>query len=222
MTPRRAEARAAVLADIRNAARAQLAEVGPAALSLRAIARELGMVSSGIYRYVASRDELLTMLVVAGYADLADAVEAAVATRGDAPSRWLRGCRAVRSFALARPHEYALLYGTPVPGYAAPQDTIAPATRVYAALAAPLSGTGGVAAPAPCPRVLASDAAAIVSGLPLDADHATALRFIGALAQLFGLISFELFGHTHGVISDGDAFFDWSVKALGRELGLAG
>ena len=208
------------MADILQTARAQLAVVGPTALSLRAIARELGMVSSGIYRYVASRDELLTMLVTAGYNDLADAVEAAVAPKGDAPTRFLRGCRAVRAFALAQPHEYALLYGTPVPGYAAPQDTIAPATRVYAALASPLSGHAHADAAAPVPHALKSDARAIVDGLPLDADPATALAFLGALAQLFGLISFELFGHTNGVISDDDALFDWSVKALGRNLGL--
>jgi AcrR family transcriptional regulator len=219
MTPRRAEARAAVLGEIRDAARAELAAVGPAALSLRSIARELGMVSSGIYRYVASRDELLTLLVTSGYAELADAVEAAVATKGDAGTRWLRGCRAVRAFGLARPHEYALLYGTPVPDYAAPQDTIAPATRVYAALAAPLSGEASVPA-ARVPPALKLDAQAIVDGLPLAVSPPTALRFLGALAQLFGLVSFELFGHTNGVVTDRDAFFDWSVKALGRDLGL--
>src|SRR5437588_8442455 len=78
MPSRRADARVAVLTEIRDVARAQLAEVGPANLSVRAVAREMGMVSSGIYRYVESRDELLTMLVTEGYAELADAVEAAV------------------------------------------------------------------------------------------------------------------------------------------------
>lgn len=219
MPTRRAENRAAVLTDIRDAARAQLAAVGPTELSLRAIARDLGMVSSGIYRYVESRDELLTMLVSSGYADLADAVEAAVAPKGDASSRWLKGCRAVRAFGLERPHEYALLYGTPVPGYAAPQDTIAPATRVYAALAAPLSGKGHASAH-PLPRSLTKDATAVVHGLPLDADEATAMRFVGVVAHLFGLVSFELFGHMTGVVTDRDTFFDWSVKNLGRDLGL--
>ncbi len=177
------------------------------------------MVSSGIYRYVESRDELLTMLVLSGYGDLAEAVEAAVAGKGDPSTRWLKGCRAVRAFGLERRHEYALLYGTPVPGYAAPQDTIAPATRVYTALAAPLSGKAEAFAH-PLPRSLAKDAGAVVAGLDLDSDQATAMRFVAAVAHLFGLVSFELFGHMTGVVTDRDTFFDWSVKNLGRDLGL--
>jgi AcrR family transcriptional regulator len=217
MPGRRAETRAAVLTDIREAARAQLASDGPAALSLRTIARELGMVSSGIYRYVASRDELLTMLVTSAYEDLAERVEDAAAGKADPSTRWLRACRAVRAFGLERPHEYALLYGTPVIGYAAPQTTIAPATRVYAALASalPRNTKGKQAA---VPRALAGDADEIVAGLGIDADRVTALRFLGAIAQVFGLVSFELFGHMTGVVTDRDAFFDWSVRALGEEL----
>ena len=218
MPGRRAETRAAVLADIRETARAQLATDGAAALSLRSIARDLGMVSSGIYRYVASREELLTMLVSSAYADLADGVEAAAGGKAEPATRWLRACRAVRAFGLARPHEYALLYGTPVPGYAAPQDTIAPATRVYAALASALSGNG--ANELRPPRALAGDADAIIEGLALDVDRGTALRFLGAIAQVFGLVSFELFGHMTGVVTDRGAFFDWSVSALGADLGL--
>jgi AcrR family transcriptional regulator len=218
MSSRRAETRAAVLADIRDAARAQLATDGPAALSLRSIARDLGMVSSGIYRYVESRDELLTMLVASAYADLADSVEAAAAGKAEPATRWLRACRAVRAFGLERPHEYALLYGTPVPGYAAPQDTIAPATRVYAALAGALSGhSSSELRP---PRALTGDADAIIAGLALDVDRGTALRFLGAIAQVFGLVSLELFGHMTGVVTDRAAFFDWTVRALGADLGL--
>lgn len=220
MPGRRAETRAAVLADIREAARTQLAAEGAAALSLRSIARELGMVSSGIYRYVASRDELLTMLVSSGYADLADAVERAVAGNAEAATRWLRGCQAVRTFGLERPHEYALLYGTPVPGYAAPQDTIAPASRVYAALAAPLTQRKPRAATVP--RSLQADADNVIVGLDLEVDRITALRYLGAIAKVFGLVSFELFGHMTGVVTERAAFFDWTARALGEELGLGG
>ena len=126
----RQRVRAELTAEITDAARRQLAEVGAAALSLRAVAREVGMVSSAVYRYFPSRDDLLTRLIIDGY----DSVGAA-AERADDPSaaprdRWLAVCRAVRAWAHAHPHEYGLLYGSPVPGYAAPPDTIPAAARV--------------------------------------------------------------------------------------------
>ena len=93
----RERARAELTADILGLARAQLATVGAAGLSLRAVARELGMVSSAVYRYFPSRDDLLTRLIIEGY----DAVGAA-AEQADDPAmppaeRWLAVCRAVRN-----------------------------------------------------------------------------------------------------------------------------
>src|SRR4051812_34165194 len=127
----RARVRAEMTEEIKAAARRHLAADG-ANLSLRAVARELGMVSSAIYRYFASRDELLTALIVDAYDAIGSAAERAEAAvdRADLRGRWLTACRAVREWALANPHEYALLYGSPVPGYAAPQDTVPPASRV--------------------------------------------------------------------------------------------
>ena len=104
----RERARAEITAEIVRAGRAQLATDGAAALSLRAVARELGMVSSAVYRYVASRDELLTLLVVDAYDELAGAVEAAVARRraGDYQGRLLAAGHAVRDWAVAEPARY--------------------------------------------------------------------------------------------------------------------
>src|SRR5688572_4718158 len=132
----RERARAEITAEILAAARRQLATAGAAGLSLRAVAREVGMVSSAVYRYVASRDELLTLLIVESYDALGAVVEAAAAPRrGRAPAeRFVAAARAVRGWAVANPHEYALLYGSPVPGYEAPQATIGPASRTTLAL----------------------------------------------------------------------------------------
>src|SRR4029077_2093944 len=132
----RERARAEITAEIVRAGRRQLETQGAAALSLRAVARELGMVSSAVYRYVASRDDLLTLLIIEAYDALGDTVEAAAApARGRSPAaRFLAAGRAVRAWALAHPHEYALLYGSPVPGYEAPQDTVGPASRTTLAL----------------------------------------------------------------------------------------
>src|SRR5690554_3135207 len=107
----RERARAEVTSKIVAVARRQLAEVGPADLSLRAVARDLGVVSSAVYRYVASRDELLTLLIVEAYDSLGDHVEATVRASRDAPPlrRWVGAAVAVRSWAIEHPHEYALL-----------------------------------------------------------------------------------------------------------------
>ena len=131
ITGLRERARAEIMTAIKAEARRQLATEGAAALSLRAVARELGMVSSGIYRYVASRDELLTLLIIDAYDALGDEVEqSAKATVRRAPAaRFVAAGRAIRAWAIEHPHEYALLYGSPVPGYAAPEDTIDPASR---------------------------------------------------------------------------------------------
>ena len=128
----RERARAEITGEILSTARQHLARDGAAALSLRAIARDLGMVSSAVYRYVPNRDALLTMLIIDAYDTVGAQVEQAAAAcpRADYLGRFLATCRALRAWALANPHEYALIYGSPVPGYAAPADTIAPATRV--------------------------------------------------------------------------------------------
>lgn len=128
----RARNRAAIEAEILATAGRHLAEQGAAALSLRAVARDLGMASSAVYRYVASRDELLTTLIVAAYTSLGDQVETAVASGPQDPSgRFLTIGRATRAWAVAHPHQWALLFGSPVPGYAAPADrTNEPGTRV--------------------------------------------------------------------------------------------
>ena len=118
-TPRE-RAREQTLQDITRIGREQLAAVGAAALSLRAVARDLGVVSSAVYRYVKSRDELLTLLVVDGYNELGDAVEAAVASAAGPREQFLALGRAVREWALREPARYGLLFGSPVPGYDAP------------------------------------------------------------------------------------------------------
>jgi AcrR family transcriptional regulator len=134
----RERVRAELTREIAEIARRQLATDGAAGLSLRAVAREMGMVSSAIYRYFSSRDELLTALIIDGYNALGAAVEDAegACPRDDYAGRWLAACQAVRAWAVANPHEYALVYGSPVPGYQAPERTIEPATRVAAVLGA--------------------------------------------------------------------------------------
>ncbi len=221
MAGQRERARQAYIADITAEARRQLARDGAAGLSLRSVARELGMVSSAVYRYVASRDELLTLLIVEAYGDLAAAVEAAIGGDDDGRVHWRSACASVRAWAVAHPHEYALLYGSPVPGYSAPQDTIGPATRLYAALVEPVRHRRGRRRPSTVTSpVLEADAERVAAALGFDVGAPVLLAALGAIASLFGLVSFELFGHTNNVITDHDAFFALRVEALADELGL--
>src|SRR5258708_35415158 len=120
----RARVRAEMTAEIKAIARQHLQTDG-ANLSLRAVSRDMGMVSSAIYRYFSSRDELLTALILDAYNSLADTVEAADASVTDRTwlrDRWLASARAVRSWAMTTPAEYALLYGRPGPGLRRPRE----------------------------------------------------------------------------------------------------
>ena len=119
----RERAREELTREIKQEARRQLAVEGAQRLSLRAVARELGMASSALYRYFPSRDDLLTALITDAYNALGEQVEqaaAAVVPATDTRARWYALCATLRAWAKANPHEYALLYGTPVPGYSAP------------------------------------------------------------------------------------------------------
>jgi AcrR family transcriptional regulator len=225
----RERARAEITAEILAAARRQLATAGAAGLSLRAVAREVGMVSSAVYRYVASRDELLTLLIVESYDALGAVVEAAAAPRrGRAPAeRFVAAARAVRGWAVANPHEYALLYGSPVPGYEAPQDTIGPASRTTLALVGivadahrdgHLDASARLAVAVPSP--LRPDLAAIREAAGVDLPDDVVVAMVAAWTQLFGLVSFELFGQTRNVVHQHGALFDATVLAMARGVGL--
>lgn len=223
----RQRARAELTREITAEARRQLAAEGAAALSLRAVARSLGMASSAVYRYFPSRDELLTALIVEAYDSLGEAAEAADAATGttDALVRWRAVGHAIRRWALGHPHEYALVYGSPVPGYRAPQLTVGPASRVTTVMAAVLTGaSGGTAvgdAPDQSPEgpvALAPEAAGAMAGVPGE----VVLRALMAWAQVFGLVSFELFGHFVGVVEDPEALFDAALDRIATFVGLVG
>ena len=221
----RARVRAALTREIVDAARRHLATDGAAGLSLRAVARELGMASSAVYRYFPSRDELLTTLIVEAYDALGAAAEEAAekAARDDLRARLHAACGAVRGWALAHPHEYALVYGSPVPGYAAPQATIGPAARVGVVLSRIVAD--GVAAGVVDPGTGGADAAlapgaAEAVGLPVDPEATVGARVVQVWTALFGLISFEVFGQLHNVVDRREEFFHDAVERLGDLLGL--
>jgi AcrR family transcriptional regulator len=252
ITPSRAatareRARAELSREIKEEARRQLAATGADGLSLRAVARKLGMVSSALYRYYPSRDELLTALIIDAYDALGETAERAIATAGTAGdadaaggagtiggtarARWIAACGAVRDWARSNPHEYALIYGSPVPGYRAPEATIGPAARVPLALvgvlaAAVASGeigrhAAGGEEPPPVDGELAAQAASLASVLSAPEVPPDALvRAVIAWTQLFGMISFELFGQFVGSFDPTDALFANAVVQLAAFVGF--
>lgn len=223
----RERVRAELTSEIKEIALAQLASSGGAALSLRAIAREMGMASSALFRYFHNRDALLTELIIDSYSSLAEAAEAAEdrAHHQSIEDRWAAICHGVRSWAVARPHEYALIFGSPIPGYAAPPGTIAPASRVPLLLgdllgdlrAGPSYDAGAHPEPSESvQRAIDPVRPMMPEGVPSD----LIVRGLMAWTYLFGAVSFEVFGHRHNVVLDEEAFFDHEVRRLAAVLGL--
>jgi AcrR family transcriptional regulator len=213
--------------EIRQVARKQLAQSGAGELSLRAVARELGMVSSAVYRYYPSRDELLTALIIEAYQAVGEAAGSAEGAirRGDYAGRWAALARGMRGWAIEHPQEYALIFGSPVPGYAAPQDTIDPAARIPFLLLAILTeaAAAGRTLPSvagPLPRAVRSDLKALKTLVSSELDEPRLARALMAWTQLVGSISFELFGHLHGVVVNYDAYFGYQMAQIAHDLGL--
>lgn len=211
--------RAAIEAEILTVARRHLAADGAAALSLRAVARDLGMVPSALYRYVASRDDLLTLLIIDAYDALGDAVDAALGALPQDSSvrvRFTTIATTLRTWARGHVPQYALLYGSPVPDYDAPAErTQGPGVRVYLALLTLLAQ----APSAPALRGLDAPVQAAGSGSlePLLADPElagfalapeTLLRGLAAWHLVSGAVTSEVFEQLGpDVSSDPDAMF---------------
>jgi AcrR family transcriptional regulator len=218
---KRQESRERIEREIIAIGRRHLVTEGAAGLSVRAIARELGMVSSAVYRYVASRDDLLTLLLIDAYTELADAVDRARrSTTGSWTEQALASARAARQWAVDQPACWALLYGSPVPGYHAPAElTVGPGTRVVGALfAAVASGieAGDVVLPnIQAPQPMSADFDAIRDEFAFTGDDSTVLKCFLLWAALVGAISLEVFGqYGADTLSDPALVFDRQIELL--------
>lgn len=230
----RARVRAELIDEIKATARRQLAVEGAAALSLRAVAREVGMVSSAVYRYFPSRDDLLTALIIDAYNAVGERAEQADAAvrRNDFRGRWIAVGEGIRGWAIENVQEYGLVYGTPIPEYRAPEETVGPATRPTTVLVKIMHDAvaAGACNPPrePVPRAVRADLASarafFSQGAPADVvravDDDLIVRGIMVWTHLFGSITFELFGHRVGAVSDHDAFFHMEMQRLANVIGV--
>lgn len=216
---KRQESRERIEAQIVDIGRRHLVTEGAAALSLRAVARELGMVSSAVYRYVASRDDLLTLLVVDAYSELASSVEAARSGVDSWRDDVTATAHAARAWAVANPASWALLYGSPVPGYQAPRTTVEPGTRVVAALFDAIAA-GIAAGEVPNPvgiaaQPLSGDYDGIRAEFDFPGADAAVTKSIMLWSSIVGAISLEVFGqYGADTFRDPEAAFDAVLRVV--------
>lgn len=230
---RRERLRAATISDIKAAARAHIARHGMADFSLRAIARDLGMSAPGLYRYYDRREALLTALIAEAFEALAATM---VSARDRLPEQDLGGrvmasALAYRGWAVAHPQEFGMIYGSPVPGYAAPPagPTVAAARSVGQAFLEPCAAAWREGALRPRPTValpaavaqrlapaLATMAQEIGPAFPPDLAHA----IHSAYARIHGLVVLEVFHHLAWLVDDGSDLFHAELLGLIADLGL--
>src|SRR5262249_44818791 len=151
-------------------------------------------------RYFPSRDDLLTALIIDAYNAIGDAAQQAIAQETGLRERWRAGCHAVRTWALAHRHEYALIYGSPVTGYRAPQDTVTPAGRRPLLLldmrrdAVTQDRLTPPAERRPLTSILAEQVKTLAEAVAPELPPGVLVHALMAWTQLFGMVSFELFG----------------------------
>ncbi|MEU0529505.1 TetR/AcrR family transcriptional regulator [Amycolatopsis tolypomycina] len=199
--------RAQVREEIKRHAWEQIAAAGVPALSLNAIAKQVGMSGPALYRYFASRDELITALIRDAYRSLADTVRAARHAGAGVAGLATTVCDWARS----DPQRYFLIYGTPVPGYHAPGDTTAISAEVMAVLIEACAEEAGEEPPTSFDTHLETHREwAGGSPAPAAALH----RALSFWTRLHGVLSLELAGHFAGMKFDPDLLIAEELAAL--------
>ena len=229
--PKREQARerGQMTGQIKAAARRQMAEYGTAGLSLRGIAREMGITAPAIYNYYSRLDDLITALIVDAFTALAEAMEAAEAeVATDRPyDKIMALCLAYRRWATAHPVDFQLIYGNPIPGYQAPEELTIPLAR------RPFMGlfrcflqayqTGELIIPAEYQAVPPATAEGIaawkrLSGIEMP-DALLALLMSG-WSRIHGMVMLELFHHIQPLVGDGESYSRHEIDAFAKMLGM--
>ena len=229
--PKRGQARehGEMIVRIKAAARQQMAQYGTAGLSLRGIARELGITAPAIYNYFPRLEDLITALIVDAFTALADAIDAAesVVESETCWSKILASCLAYREWAIAHPMDFQLIYGNPIPGYVAPAEVTVPLAR------RPFDGlfrlfleayqSGELVIPAEYAPIPASISEHLATWLPkagYDFPHALLCLLMSGWARIHGMVMLELFEHLPPVVGDTGAFYRYELDAFMGRLGL--
>ncbi len=231
---RRARVRAATASEIKQTARAILVEQGPEAMTLRAIARDMGMTAPAIYRYFASHEDLLSHLVADIFSEIADEIHAAIeaagaASGGDITAKLVAGCRQFRRWGLDHHAEFGLLFGTPLPSLEGMHHD-----ELINACAAKFSGTFfalfleiwlrhpfQVPAPEELDPSLRAQLERYRDGLGEDMPVGAMVIFLRCWVRLYGAVTLEVFGHLHFALDDPAPLFEITLGELAGLLGLS-
>jgi AcrR family transcriptional regulator len=214
---------------IKSAAWAQMSRYGTAGLSLRGIARQLGVTAPAIYNYFTRLEDLITALIVDAFAELAEAMEAADAAAASdrCYDKIMALCLAYRRWAVDHPIRFQLIYGNPIPGYSAPTEITIPLAR------RPFLGmfrwfvrgyeTGELTIPAEYCDVPSHVAQSIamwkeVSGIEMP--DALVVLLMSGWSRIHGAVMLELFGHIQPLVGEGPDFFRLEIEAFAQHMGM--
>ena len=225
---RRERFRQATIDEIKMYAREQMAAGGPASLSLRAVARDMNITPSALYRYFAGIEDLITALCVDAYNAVGDAVTAAVqaAREGDHVGRWRAYANGFREWALQNPSDFALIYGTPLPGYSAPPEVTQAAALRYLQIALHTVATAVAAGAISFERSLLSytpdldpDLVANWANAGVRLDPRIVAIVAGAQVTVQGHLTLELFGHFNWLRNDINHVWEGHLRAMMIAMG---
>ncbi|GAB4545218.1 MAG: TetR/AcrR family transcriptional regulator [Anaerolineae bacterium] len=216
-------------AAIKAIARAQMAENGTAALSLRAIAAQMGMSAPSLYNYYPDRDALITALIVDAFNALADALIAARDRHADAHAvdKLIAVLMAYRGWAVDNPTEFQLIYGTPIPHYHAPREVTVPVVvRGFAVIIGLVEELLHSDRFTPCPPydvIPETTRASLEAMIARDGYHVTPMAvYLGIVGwtQLHGLIALEAYHHLQPVVGDTQAHYQAQMLNMLRSFGI--
>ncbi|MCU0491394.1 MAG: TetR/AcrR family transcriptional regulator [Chloroflexaceae bacterium] len=215
--------------EIKGIARQHMAAEGTAALSLRAIARDMGMTAPALYRYYPDRDALITALILDAYYALANAMRAATNSRPTTAyaDRLYAALICYRDWAMAHPTEFQLIFGNPIPGYQAPPEQTTPAARsvgmvvIETLLAAHRAGALHIPAIYhEVPPLRDAPALYLAAAAAPNAQPALTSIYLSGWSLAHGLVLLEMFHHTTPLLPDPAAFYRFEVLAFMRNVGL--
>ncbi len=226
---RREQNRLATIEEIKTLARRQIGEHGPGGLSLRAIARQMRIASSALYTYFAGYEDLMGALCVDAYQSVADALIAArdAEPAGDHAGRWQAICHGYRRWSLDNPGDFALIFGTPAPGYQAPENVTGPAAARFAAVPLGVYAAAVQAGAAAPDRTQVPDTLTtgqLMRDLAGEGGGGLPPRLAGialsAWASVLGYLTLEIFGSLTRLITDTDELYRAHVHTVMLGMGF--
>lgn len=222
---RRDRQRAATETEIKAVARGQLADVGQQAVSLRGIAREMGMTAPGLYRYFASLDELLESMCEDYFAEISDVVAAGLESGGERlGDRMQHAVRAFRRWAVAHPAEFGLMFRPREEGVD-PADKCEHSRRfadLFLGLFVQMWTEEPFDLPEECPAPAAACAqlAHYADAHGVQLPEAALWVFASSWVRLYGAVCMEAFGQLTFMFTDVEPYFEAELQAVARAVGV--